>query len=506
MNQREHEDLLMTGEGSVQVVHAREVAALIESLGYTDQSAKERGFPDIFSLADHLFARLEQNPTPFEVVSRCSLWGEIRCALRKFSLSLAYAIPWIVMLSLEYWRPDALQVSPGLGGALSLSLMGSLITAGGFVQMISRSGTFYHGLKEPVLARRICMSLLSIGLTSSFVAALIGLLAGSYFHLFSGDYLVIAAINYLALSVLWMLCAILSVQENGWCIPFIFLLAILISGLVKILLNPGTTILLMLGPLVASSLAFGCMLAGSYGAERDNPQSKNSAPPRMSVMFISLMRFYIYGTVYFSFLFADRLSAGSAVPWTSGLSFGIDTEYKRATDLVLLAFLITAALVEYFSDSLFRLWQRLAAELPQAAGDRLRASLRKRHSQSMLVVVATFALIAMTTWFAFFRLSGLGPTPKLLLTSVLGGLGYLMLSVALLEIIILASVDAISIACLAVGVGVAVNLITGYGLSHLLGVQYAAAGLLAGSAVVLWITNAAVRHVLRHPDYHYSVS
>jgi hypothetical protein len=90
--------------------------------------------------------------------------------------------------------------------------------------------------------------------------------------------------------------------------------------------------------------------------------------------------------------------------------------------------------------------------------------------------------------------------------AVLDGLGYLMLSVALLEIIILASVNAISSASLAVALGVAVNLLTGYGLSHLWGAQYAAVGLLAGSAIVLWKSNAAVRRVLRHPDYHYSIS
>src|SRR5256885_9859009 len=77
-----------------------------------------------------------------------------------------------------------------------------------------------------------------------------------------------------------------------------------------------------------------------------NAQSKDSARPRAGVLFISLVPFYVYGTVYFSFLFADRLTAGSAVPWVSGLSFGIDAAYKQGTDLVLLAFLITAALVE----------------------------------------------------------------------------------------------------------------------------------------------------------------
>jgi len=511
VNHKEVEDLLIDGrEGTVQVAHGCELAALIESLGYNDRSAKERGFPNIFSLAEHLFARLQQNPTPYGKAGQSggwlSLWAEIRYAMRKFSLSLAYAIPWMVMLTLECLRPDALQVSPEIGGALSFSLIASLITAGGFVQMISRSGNFYYGLKEPVLAHRTCMSLLNIGLTSSLFLALLGMMFGSYFHLFAGSYLVLAAINYVALSLLWMLCAVLSVQGIGWCIPFIFALSIVISCWIKILANSGTIILLMLCPLMAALCALSCVLAGSYHEEKKHPGSKDSARPRFVVMFISLVPFYVYGTVYFSFLFADRLTAGSAVPWFSGLSFGIDAAYRKGTDLVLLAFLVTAALVEYLGDSFLRFWQRLAAEVPHAASEQLIVSLRKRHSKSMFVIFTAFVVIALSAWFAFSRSSSLAPAPRLLETAALGGLGYLMLSMALLETIILVSINAISKALIAVAVGAGVNLLTGYGLSHLLGVQYAAVGLLAGSAVVLWKCNVAVKQVLRHPDYRYSIS
>ncbi len=511
MNHKEVEDLLIDGrEGTVQVAHGCELAALIESLGYNDRSAKERGFPNIFSFAEHLFARLQQNPTPYGKAGQnsewLSLWAETRCAMRKFSLSLAYAIPWMVMLTLECLRPDALQVSPEIGGALSFSLIASLITAGGFVQMISRSGNFYYGLKEPVLAHRTCMSLLNIGLTSSLFLALLGMMFGSYFHLFAGSYLVLAAINYVALTLLWMLCAVLSVQGIGWCIPFVFALSIVISCWIKTLANSGTIILLMLCPLMAVVCALSCVLAGSYHQERKHPGSKDSARPRFVVMFISLVPFYVYGTVYFSFLFADRLTAGSAVPWVSGLSFGIDAAYKKGTDLVLLAFLITAALVEYLGDSFLRFWQRLAAELPHAASEQLIVSLRKRHSKSIFAICTAFVVIALSAWFAFSRSSNLAPAPRLLETAALAGLGYLMLSMALLETIILVSINAISKALLAVALGVGVNLLTGYGLSHLLGVQYAAVGLLAGSAVVLWKCSAAVNQVLCHPDYRYSIS
>ncbi len=509
-NNKEIEDLLISGrKGTAQFAHALELAALMESLGGTDGSAREAGFPDIFSYAEHLFACFRTAPRPTQrtvrTPGRAALWAETRCAIRRCSLGLAYAVPWMALLTLEYLRPNALKVSPELGGALSLSLIASLTTSGGFIQMISRSGNFYYGLDEPFLAHRTCMSLLNLGLTCSLLVAVLGMMLGFYFQLFTGRYLILSAINYVALSLLWMFCSVLSVQGRGWHIPFVFLLSALLSGLIKILAHLAATIVLVLWPVVAVLAAFGLTLAGFRRAEKKHTGAGDRIRPRLDVWAISLVPFYLYGTVYFSFLFADRLAAGSAIPWVSGLSFGIDPAYKRGMDLVLMAFLVTAALAEYLGDSFLRFWRRLAAELPQTAGEQLIVKLRRRHWKTMLAIFAVFVMTSLGSWLTFSRL-GLASSPRLLQTAILGGLGYLLLNMALLEIIILASTNANSLALVAVTLGLVANVVTGYGLSHVLGVQYAAVGLLAGSAVVLWKCNAAVRQILRSPDYHYSVS
>src|SRR5205823_12277808 len=95
------------------------------------------------------------------------------------------------------------------------------------------------------------------------------------------------AVNYLALGLLWMACAVRSAQGIGWCIPFIFFLIILASWLIKILIHPGTTILLILCPLLAVGCALGCVLAGAHHAESKHPQSRQSAPPRRGILLIS---------------------------------------------------------------------------------------------------------------------------------------------------------------------------------------------------------------------------
>jgi len=498
------------GDGRNQFLHTREVAALLESLGYNDRSVKELGYANIFSFASYLFLRLQRGQESGEKgwieQNKPSLLKEWSHAFGRFSLSLAYAIPWMALLTLEYLKPEALNVAPELGGALSLALIASLITTGGFIQMISRAGGFYYGLKEPALARHTCMKLLNVGLTNGLLLGLLGMIVGAYFHLFAPHYLLLAATNFVALSLLWMFCTVLSVQGIGWCVLPVFFISAVLCGCIKLLAGAGNTLILTIWPVTAVLCALVCVLLGFRHAEKKLSSVQNSTHPRFGIVGISLVPFFLYGTFYFSFLFADRLAAGSAVPWVSGLSFGIDSAYKRGMDLALLAFLLTAALAECLSHSFLRYWHRLAAELPPMNREELASRLHRQHWKVISIISLTFVCLALAAWLLFSKLNAASQSPRFLQTTALGGLGYLMLSIALLEIVILSSVNSISFAMVACALGLGVNLIIGYTLSHLWGVQYAAAGLLAGSAVLLWTCYTAVRHVLSRPDYHYSIS
>jgi hypothetical protein len=509
MHKSPHELLNEIQRASPQIAEAGEIAALIESFGYNDTLVRMWGFSDVFGLAEYMYERVTNHPmiAPASQPQPSLAWfEEAKSAARKLSFALPYSIPWMALLILEYLRPRSLQVSAECGGALSLSLIASLVTTGGFIQMVSRSGNFYFGLDEPFLARHSCMQLVSLGLICGIVLGVAELMLGFYFHMFAQQYLMLAFVNYLSLTLLWLLCAVLSVQGISWCIPLSFFASAVLGGLLLIFTGLSTVVLLMLWPGCAVLCSITCAVVGFKASEKKQPEKRDSARPRFGVHLISLSPFYVYGTVYFAFLFADRLAAGSAIPWVSGLSFGIDSAYKRGMDLVLFAFLVTAALVEYFSDSFLRFWSRVATEVPVARKGELITCLRRRHSQFAALILVVFVAISLAVWIIFQHFMGLVSSPTLVRTAVLGGLGYLMLSIALLENIILASINAIACASRAVVLGLLVNILTGYALSHLFGVEYAAMGLLLGSAVVLWRCHSAIREVLRNPDYHYAIA
>jgi hypothetical protein len=209
-----------------------------------------------------------------------------------------------------------------------------------------------------------------------------------------------------------------------------------------------------------------------------------------------LVPFFFYGLTYFAFLFADRIAAGSATPWASGLSFGIDSQYKQGMDVALFIFLVLAAVVEYMANRFVRLWFRLAEE-----GTDVREILRTNYRRSLTVICWVFAVLATGLWLAYHLFAY-----RVLLTAVLGSIGYFFVALALFNLILLLSLNRAERALTLMAVAFACNGVTGYVLSHVFGVEYAAIGLLLGGVVLFTTSHKIIRIVLREADYFYALA
>src|SRR5262245_63198147 len=142
------------------------------------------------------------------------------------------------------------------------------------------------------------------------------------------------------------------------------------------------------GASVAAAASFS--ISGFRKLIHTSPQGTSvPALPRLAVLAYMLVPFFFYGLTYFAFLFADRIAAGSATPWASGLSFGIDSQYKQGMDVALFIFLVLAAVVEYLANRFVRLWFRLAEE-----GSDVREMLRTNYRRSFTGVCWGLACMA----------------------------------------------------------------------------------------------------------------
>lgn len=472
-----------------------EVTAVIESLGYTDLRVREEfGYENASLLGRYIYERLlaEPQPTPLAMVETGRL-EEVRVFFEKFLSTFVYALSWIVIMFIETSDKSQSLLPAELASPLGLAVMFSLVATGGFVQVIARRGLFYVSLGEPALARRVSLLLLRLGLIVAILLATSGLLSSFYLELFDDRYLMLAACYFLLLSLLWMLCAVVSIQPERWRVPAIFLTGGAVYAAAS-LFDSVWAQALAVGSTYTLAIFFAVRGFGS-----GSPESREAPLPELWALAPLLLPYFIYGSLYFAFLFADRLTAGTALPSASSLSFGVDTDYKKAMDSALLALLTTVATIEYLNHRFISRMRTAASRTRLSDVAKLSTELQKRHLNYSLITALIFLLLSILCY--LFLKGRMGLEGKVLKVWLAGSLGYMMLSLALLNAMILFSVGRPAAVCRCLVPALIINLSTGYLLSHVISVEYATVGVFAGSLFFLITTHTRLMRSLKEAGY-----
>lgn len=486
-----------------------EVTAIIESLGYTDYIVQtEFSFPNVLTLAKYIYQELIDKDFPTNTVQKLSnleaFYKEACIFFEQFSHSFIYAFPWIIMFFFEHssFSKNLSVLPPDLAAPLSLALMMSLIVSGGFIQIIARQGQIYLNLKETELAKNICIQFIIIGLSVAIVLGFIGILFGFYRNLFPDKYLIIAAIYYLVLSLIWMLCSVVSLQKPAWYIPLIFI----ISGLIFTFLTYlGINIFIgQLVALVSSLVLILLLIAKRFNFTLKNEDDAKMQMPRFALLFYCLFPYFSYGVVYFSFLFADRLTAGSAISFSSGLSFAVNLDYKTGMDLALLNFLISIAITEYLHYKFMHYWYKKAEIVFFNNFKDLSHKLYRYYFLIILIIFCLFSTLGSLTIFYFSNSYGL--SSKVVEIAIIGLVGYAVFTIGLLNSMILFSLARPILVLKAIIPALLINLFLGYFLGHIVVSYYASIGFVLGAIFFAMYSLKEVLAVLSQPDYAYYAS
>ena len=491
---------------SPRLVDRWQAMAILESLGYTDRIIKEEfGFADVLEIGEYIYQ--QNHPLPPKLESQPpSNWTKTAIAesyifVEQFSRSFVYTIPLISLLILgnvesgNTWK----FITPQLASLFTLATLASLITSGGFVQAIARRGEFYLGLGFPQQARKACISLLGLGMLTSFVLALISLWFGFYRGLFRDEYLVLGAGYYLVLSLLWMLLSILS-RLSVWGTPLTLIVLTTLFWVFKLQESMGALeaqIVAIFFTLILLSIAVVILFRRQ---EIAHPVEGEVELPNLSATVYLLAPFFGYGIAYFCFIFADRLIAGWAVDSASGLIFAIDSAYQRAMDLALLNFLLAVPLSEYLAYRLIRYWFRQAKVMKFEDMAAFSKQLNIRYLLVTGMILLVFGLLVAFT-------IGI-PTPKpwAIINPALtfmGCLGYLLLVLGLLNAIILFSLNLVSAAIAALFPSLIVNFIVGFIAANMISSDWAVLGLVMGSTLFMLLSRRQVLQAIKNPDYAY---
>jgi hypothetical protein len=483
-----------------------QATAIIESLGYTDRVIqREFNFPNALSLGKYIYERHSPFETQKTLPPRQHFWQkalkELEIFIEQFSRSFVYAIPLILMLFLEYigLNDGGRSLPPALASVITLATLASLCTSGGFVQMISRRGEFYVKLGEPIQARRVCIPIFYLGTATSIVLCLIGLWFGFYQSLVPDEYLILGAIYYLLLSLLWLLIAILSVlfakAEALVLIEFSTLFLFL-----RVYLGIGALEAQILTTSITLALVI-ILVAISYQQKKANSDGSSEVNlPRLSALIHLLAPYFFYGIGYFSFIFADRLVAGWAVDPASGLIFSIDSNYQKQMDLALLNFLILVPWVEYLSYKFIRYWYDSAKKLTPKKISSFSKQLQLRYG---LLVVSTVVFFTLSVTLTLNGIQSFNWQFQKLMQTFFGCLGYLCFAIGLLNGILLFSLNLATTVLKTLLPSLALNFTIGYLLANLLDVRWATAGLVLGGFIFMILSAIRVIQAIQKPDYAY---
>jgi O-antigen/teichoic acid export membrane protein len=238
----------------------------------------------------------------------------------------------------------------------------------------------------------------------------------------------------------------------------------------------------------------------TYQATQKTHSISSSKSPSTSALVYLLFPYFAYGTLYFAFIFADRITAGSAINPASGLIFAIDSFYQRSLDLSLLNFLLFVPFVEYFSYIFIRNWFHKAHITSIDSIKQFSTHLLNRYYRLVLIIVVCFCgLIPLTlltlkpqNWESF----------EIDLT-LMGSVGYLLFALALFNAIILFSLNQAIAVVKALIPGLITNLCMGYILANLINPAFAVVGLLIGATIFMILSTKSVVRAIRQPDYIY---
>jgi hypothetical protein len=382
----------------------------------------------------------------------------------------------------------------------------SLVVTGGFVQCIGRLGVYYAEQRSYRLAQQVSWRLLRYGVGAAAVVGSLLTAVNAVTGWYPTALMLDGLVYYVLLTLLWLLLAVLYAMQLRLSIVLIFLATALVAAGTRWLLASSVEVAHWSGLLAAD---LGAAIWARHSLRRRAAQDDVTGVvrrlPRQAVQAYGLAPYFLYGLLYFSFLFLDRLLA-----WTVGghpLPFWFDAGYEVGLDLALVVLVLMLPQLEYavhaFSESMTPVQTAFFAAQGRSHN---RHYLRFYARQlGLLLVLGVLAAGLVTSGVLWLRGTDRLPLDGSVTWFVFlaGTAGYGLLVVALLNGVFLFSLSRPWPAVGALSVALCTNAAVGWTLSRSGEYWWSVGGLVAGAAVFAGLTSVATVRVLRRLDYYY---
>jgi hypothetical protein len=500
-----------------------EIAAQLEVRGIRDIDARDRfGCADVFDLARRSFELFERGVVVAHVErdGDAGRGSELRAFLRDYGQALAFALPMLLqgvtllVAGFGLWGGTSLDIRTAT--AIALGFIASYIVTGGLCQAVVRRGLYYRYQEEGALARWTVWRMWRMAVRTVLLVALPALVANLLLGLLPWDMVGIALLYYVALSVLWLNWSLVYLVQHSWSFIGALVIALLVVLFAGRVLEWPVVAANMAGLVVANAMAL-AIAARSLNGWASRATSATSRPPRLAVVVYGTTKVFLYGLLYSTFVFADRI-----VAWTTTrgredfppYGFWLSARYELGLDFALVVVILLGGVVEY---SARRFSERLVPEQKRVSGVALEPfldSFARFNMRSGMFVTGSAVIACLAAVAVFFAARSL---PNEILRANLAStttmrvfavavVGYAVFMFGLRNMLVLLTLARTDTAIRIFGIALLVNVVAGYALSRSVHYSMAVLGFLCGSIVLLVLSRAALRDVLRDLDYYYYAS
>ncbi|MDF2647829.1 MAG: hypothetical protein K0Q73_3634 [Paenibacillus sp.] len=495
-----------------------EMAAMLESVGWNDDRAsKAFGVDNVFELASHLWEMSKSNIifTPFNKEEKMGLLEAIRLIVSNFLRGAIFALPMAVsvfsMITIRFslWSYENLSVE--LATSIAIGTILSFVTVGGFTQAIARRGFFYIIQGYYRMARRVTFYFIGLGTITCIVSSGIIFLLNSLIHLFPYHMIVIIVLYYVFLNTIWLSVTVMYILRKELVFTALIIIGIIMVYILFVLFGINIIVAQLISLFLVSLI--GIALAFYYFKKAEAKEEKGIDPklPKMSVAIYNTMPYFIYGILYFTFLFVDRVMAWSVDNAFLPYLIWFRGDYELGLDFSLLVLIIPMGINEVV---LHKFMTDIQSSQKRYLGQDYKKMNNHYITEYILRVVVILIVSIVSAVGLYFSIEvtigyfnpEMGEviyhnriTHFVFIASLIA---YVFLAVALMNAVTLFSLSQPHKVIKSIMPALLVNVITGFVLSRWFGYEYAVLGLLVASIVFMILSLIQVFSVLRKLDYH----
>jgi hypothetical protein len=494
-----------------------EVAAILESIGWTDQRAEEVfGFSNVFDMAKHVWKTIRMNVVfnPFTPMSKIKFTKYPLKFIRYFLKGSIFAIPMAIsvfsMLTIRFslWSYESFNTE--IATAIAIGTILSFLSIGGFTQAIAKQGYGYIKQGYYGMAKLTTFFFVRLGYFLSISVVLIMVVGNLLLGVFPYRMLIIIVLYYFILNAIWLSVTIMYILSKELLFSGLLILGIsiiyVLFRIMKIDIIVAQLISLSIVALLGAVIAFLIFMMHSRKYSQDEILPKL---PKKTIILNSVVQYFLYGFAYFAFLFADRVVAWSTNDIYMPYIIWFRGEYELGLDFALLILIIPMGFVEFIVNSMMISIEGTQKEYYVYEVDKM-VKRYKRLYISRVVLMFAISLVSglLIHWLVkliqnnYFPFIDIGISPITYFVFIVAMVGYAFTAMSLLNIEILFCVTQPKMTTKAVLPALFTTVLVGFLLSRWIHHSYAVFGLAAGAVVFFVISTILVVRVLKKIDFY----